>query len=210
MPELRDYLLSLCDDRFGPPTAINCADRTHWATVIDSFLMLSAAREQWESENQFIDVLYTDDWFGDTARQFGLIKHAYEGDAGMDLPIVLPPDQVETGLILGPGERKLLHTGMKTAFPVGHWGFIIHRSSTEYKEHLRVVEGVVDDYRGELLIHAHNVNPDRPITIKHGQKLGQLIIIKTVSRKAREVAELRESVRGDNGFGSSGAKAAIV
>jgi dUTP pyrophosphatase len=202
MITLRNFLLSKMQTEIVPGHVDLACGRE-----VDSFLRLSEAREQWLREHNYIDIQYTDDEFGAAAKEFGVIQHAYPGDAGMDLPIVLSGEERSVGVILRPDERRMMHTGMMTAFPKGYWGFIIHRSSTEFKQHLRVVEGVIDDYRGELLVHAHNSNQREQIVIEHGQKLGQLIIIKTASFKARVVEELRPSERGACGFGSSGLKA---
>lgn len=160
-------------------------------------------REQKVLANNFIDVMYTNDEYGDAAKKLGLIKHAYEGDAGIDLPTILPASEREHGLQIFPGDRVMLQTGLRMAFPKGYWGRIIHRSSTEKKYRLRVIEGVIDDYRGPLLVQVNNMN-SFPITVQHGQRMAQLILAKTASFKAREVVELPPSERGTNGFGSSG------
>ena len=103
-----------------------------------------------------------------------------------------------------PGERVILHTGVVMEFPVGYWGRIIHRSSTERRSRLRIIEGVIDDYRGEILIQVHNGNSCHA-SVEHGHKLAQLIIHKTANFECEPADELRPSVRGAKGFGSSGA-----
>lgn len=154
---------------------------------------------------EFIDVKYVDNEYGKSASELGLIKHAYPGDAGIDLPIVLNAEQRKHGnLVIYPGERERLHTGMALAFPEGYWGRIVHRSSTEKMHRLRVIEGVIDQYRGEILVQVHNMNTF-PIPVEHGQRLAQIILVATGSFKARVVKELPPSVRSDKGFGSSGA-----
>lgn len=172
--------------------------------LTNSVLDIIDAKERWLQEHNYIDVKYTDDEYGRAAEELGLIAHAYDDDAGIDLPIVLSANERDNGIVLAPHERRLLHTGICTAFPEGYWGLIIHRSSTEYKQQLRVVEGIIDNYRDELLIHVHNIHNTESKPIIHGQKLGQLILMKTAGFRARIVSTLRPSERGTNGFGSSG------
>lgn len=151
-----------------------------------------------------IRIKYTDDEFGVAAREFGLPKRAYPGDAGLDLITVLDADGRKHGhQFIHPDERICLHTGLIAEFPIGHWGLIMHRSSSERRFRLRVVEGVIDDYRNELLVQVHNPN-SWPIAIEHGQKIAQLVLFSTKSFECEEATELRPSRRGANGFGSSG------
>lgn len=153
--------------------------------------------------DNYIDLIYSNDEYGKEARKLGLIKHAYEGDAGIDLPTVLLHEDREHGKMIYPGDRTMLHTGIHVAFPKGYWGRIIHRSSTEKRSRLRVIEGVIDDFRGPLLVQVHNMN-SFPITVHHGQRIAQLIVVKTASFKCREVEHLPPSQRGSNGWGSTG------
>lgn len=149
-------------------------------------------------------VQYTDDEYGEESKRIGLIKRAYVGDAGLDLPTILNKEERQNGFKrIWPYERVRLHTGIMVAFPNGYFGRIIHRSSTEYRYRLRVVEGTIDQYRNELLVCVHNDNP-YPIDIQHGQRLAQLIVLKTASFGCREVNKLPSSERQANGFGSSG------
>lgn len=170
---------------------------------VDFINELMDYREKQTFVDNYIDVQYTDDEYGIASKKLGLIKHAYDGDAGIDLPTILPVSDREHGLTIFPGERVMLQTGLRMAFPKGYWGRIIHRSSTEKKYRLRVIEGVIDDYRGPLLVQVNNMN-SFPITVQHGQRMAQLILAKTASFKAREVTTLPPSERGTNGFGSSG------
>ena len=158
---------------------------------------------QKKEDSLFLDIAYTNDEYGKLAKELGLIKHSYDGDAGIDLPNILIGEHKAHGLEIYPGDRVMLHTGITAAFPDGYWGRIIHRSSTEKKYRLRIIEGVIDQYRGELLVQVNNMN-SYPIKIEHGQRLAQLILAKTASFKCREVDALRPSSRGSLGFGSSG------
>jgi dUTP pyrophosphatase len=166
-------------------------------------VFLNKLKSYINDEDATIDVKYTDDEYGKSAKELGMIKHSYDGDAGIDLPTVFAGEYRAVGLTIFPGERKMLHTGLRVAFPKGYWGRIIHRSSTEKKYRLRIIEGVIDQYRNELLVQVHNMNTF-PVDVKHGQRLAQLIVLKTASFKCKEVDELPPSDRGSNGFGSSG------
>jgi dUTP pyrophosphatase len=180
-----------------------------------------AVRKEYPGNDQMIDMIikvlecerkkehlllleYTKDEFGEESKKLGLIKYAYPGDAGIDLPTVLLRSDQQHGLTIFPGDRVILHTGMKMAFDDGYWGRIVHRSSTEKRHRLRVIEGTIDKYRGEILVQVHNGNTF-PVIIQHGQKLGQLIILPTAVNVPTVVDELPASERGSKGFGSSGA-----
>lgn len=150
---------------------------------------------------------YTEDEYGEEAKRIHQeipIQRAYPGDAGIDLPTILSAaDRKHGGLEIWPNEREMLHTGLYMEFPVGYYGRIIHRSSTEKKHRLRVIEGIIDDYRGEILIQVHNTNSCK-VNVYHGDRLGQIILARTYPFPIEEAQELRPSSRGSNGFGSSG------
>ena len=135
----------------------------------------------------------------------GLPKYAKEGDAGSDLFCCLAPKDREKGVTIEPGQRVLVPTGIALQLPPGHWAKLCHRSSTEYKKKLRVVQGTIDHgFRGSLFIHAHNNSNDHPIVVEHGARVGQLVIARLVRRGFVEVSELDDSDRGLGGFGHTG------
>lgn len=147
---------------------------------------------------------YTDDEYGRLAKklhsEIGGLKYAYNGDAGFDLPAIVP-DGV---LTIWPNEREMLHTGIVIEMPFGYYSRITHRSSTEKRYRLRIVEGTIDnEYRGELLVQVHNPNSAQ-LQVKHGHKYAQLIVCKTASFPLEYKEKLTSTVRGGNGFGSSG------
>lgn len=149
-------------------------------------------------------VKFTNDEYGEAAKELGLIKYSYPGDGGIDLPIVLSKEQRNgPGITIFPGDRILLHTGMIMEFPEGYCARIIHRSSTEKTHRLRVIEGLIDDYRGEILVQVHNMN-SYPIVFQHGERAAQIILFKACSMTIEEADTLRPSKRGSKGFGSSG------
>jgi dUTP pyrophosphatase len=138
------------------------------------------------------------------AKRWGLPKYAYEGDAGFDLRVVLPEDQIKDGLTIFPGERVLISCGIAIQMEKGWWARITHRSSTEKKLRLRVVEGTIDEgYTGEIFTQVHNPNTFS-LNIKHGDRLAQMIFHRLHQAEFEEVDELGTTDRGANGFGSSG------
>jgi dUTP pyrophosphatase len=134
-----------------------------------------------------------------------LPKFAYSGDAGADLSVWLPEPERKEGKTIYPGERKMLETGICVRLPDGYWGSIQHRSSTERRYRLRIVQGTIDSqYLGPLLTQVANENTF-PITVHHGDRLAQLILHKLSQPSTiEEVDDLGVSDRGAKGFGSSG------
>lgn len=134
------------------------------------------------------------------AKQFPLLCIQKDGDVGLDLVSILSED-----IIIQPGERYLVPTGISLEIPNGYWASIEARSSTS-KRSLIVPKGVIDEgYRGELFAQVLNVG-NIPQTISHGDRLTQLILHKRHIQNFDiiEVDELSASERGDSGFGSTG------
>ncbi len=162
------------------------------------------AHEQQKAEQKIL-VKYAENIFGKAAVEFGLPKYTYFAeDAGIDLPVVLDEEHRESGLTIYPGDRAMLHSGLLIEPPHGYWSRIIHRSSTEKRHRLRVIEGVIDaGYRNEIITQVHNSN-SFPIVVKHGQRIAQLILCPLVCFQIELATELSKSARGKSGFGSSG------
>lgn len=128
---------------------------------------------------------------------------AYPGDAGWDLhaleDVHIHPNRMLTWV----------RTGIAIAIPEGHYGRIVGRSSAASKG-FHVVEGVMDSgYRGEQLMRvvslwSPELNSPTPWDVAVGDSLAQLIVSPIPAVTMRWVEELPESVRGTNGFGSSG------
>lgn len=126
-----------------------------------------------------------------------LPTRAHTDDAGLDLyadaPITVPA-----------GDRALVPTGIAIAVPPAHVGLIWPRSGMAWKQGIDVGAGVVDcGYRGEVKVLLFN-HDAFPLRIQAGDKVAQLLIQVVASPHAEEVAELPDSGRGENGFGSSG------
>lgn len=144
-------------------------------------------------------------FLSEEAKKFGLPSYAYKGDAGFDLRVVLKDGELKDGFTtIYPGDRALLSCGIALKMEEGYWGRITHRSSTERRLRLRVVEGTIDNgFTGELFTQVHNPNTF-PIEIKHGDRIAQLIFQKLEQAVFEETDDLGTTDRGVNGFGSSG------
>ena len=128
-----------------------------------------------------------------------LPRHAYPGDAGLDLSAC---DRVE----LAPGARALVPTGLAVAIPAGFAGFVQPRSGLAAEHGITIVNspGLVDSgYRGELLINLLNTDPRETFVVEPGMRIAQLVVIPIPGVELVVVDELPESERGVRGFGSS-------
>lgn len=101
-------------------------------------------------------------------------------------------------------QRKLVHTGISVAIPVGHYGRVSPRSGLALKKGIDVGAGVCDaDYRGEICVILFN-HSDEDFEINAGDRIAQLILERISTPSVRVVDDLEETVRGENGFGSTG------
>ncbi len=124
---------------------------------------------------------------------------AHPGDAGADL-------YARVTTVLAPGERTLIPTGIAVAIPEGHVGLVSPRSGLALRNGISIVNtpGIVDSgYRGELQVIAVNLG-DRPVTFNRGDRIAQLVVVPYVAAVFEPVSELPASVRGADGFGSTG------
>ena len=129
-----------------------------------------------------------------------LPRYAKPGDAGAD--IVSRID-----VMLAPGERALVPTGIAIALPVGYVAHVHPRSGLAIKHGVTMVNspGTVDAaYRGELQIILINHDRHEAISFKRGDRIAQLVIQRVEQAEFIEVSELPGSGRGEGGFGSTG------
>jgi dUTP pyrophosphatase len=134
-----------------------------------------------------------------------LPAYAHPGDAGADLVAAEDVD-------LGPGERKLVHTGVAVALPEGYVGLVHPRSGLAARLGVTVLNapGTVDaGYRGEILVNLINHDPVRPVTIARGDRIAQLIVQRVERAVFHLVDELPGTVRGAGGHGSTGGHHAL-
>ena len=121
--------------------------------------------------------------------------------AGMDLTA-----DIETPLVLQPGERKLIPTGLVIELPVGFEAQIRPRSGLALKKGLTMANspGTIDaDYRGEVGVIAINLGQEAVI-IERGERIAQMVLAPVVQAQWIEVAEVESTSRGAGGFGSTG------
>lgn len=126
--------------------------------------------------------------------------YATPGDAGADLCTT-------EHVILNPGERKIVPTGVSLALPFGFAAFIHPRSGLAAKRGLTVVNspGTIDaGYRGELMVILLNTDRHESIALGVGDRIAQLVIQRVETAAFEIVESLPESVRGTGGFGSTG------
>ena len=130
---------------------------------------------------------------------------AYESAlaAGMDLRAAVPQDEP---LVLRPGARFAVPTGLAFALPPGFEGQVRPRSGLAFKHGVTCLNspGTVDaDYRGEVKVILINHGAE-DFTIRRGERIGQLVVAPVVQAIWAEVESLDETVRGVGGFGSTG------
>ena len=124
---------------------------------------------------------------------------AYAGDAGLDLAAV-------ERMVLRPGERAVVPTGIAVAIPEGFAGFVQARSGLAMRHGIAVVNspGLVDSgYRGELRVILLNTDRDETFVVEAGDRIAQLVVLPVPELDLVEVEELPESERSVRGFGSS-------
>jgi deoxyuridine 5''-triphosphate nucleotidohydrolase (dut) len=130
-----------------------------------------------------------------------LPQYATAGSAGFDLEAFL-----DEPLVMKPGDRKLVPTGLFVELPQGYEAQVRARSGLSVKHGIGLVNGVgtVDsDYRGEWLVPLINWSSEE-YTINSGDRIAQVIISK-YERAELEIAEaIDETMRGDGGFGHTG------
>lgn len=128
-----------------------------------------------------------------------LPSQAYEGDAGLDLAAC-------EGVVLGPGERAAVATGIAVEIPDGYAGFVQPRSGLAARHGIGVVNspGLIDSgYRGEVRVVLLNTDRSRSFTVEPGMRIAQLVVAPVAAVRLVEVEELAASERGARGFGSS-------
>ena len=128
-----------------------------------------------------------------------LPSRAYEGDAGLDL-------SAAEAVVLGPGERAVIGTGLAVAVPEGHAAFVQPRSGLAARHGITIVNapGLVDSgYRGEVKVVLLNTGAE-PFAVEPGMRIAQLVVLPVAPAEPVEVAELPGTERGERGHGSSG------
>lgn len=134
-------------------------------------------------------------------------------DAGIELPHFAHPGDAGADLcttrdvVIEPGERVLVGTGIAIALPLGHAGFVHPRSGLAARSGLTIVNapGTVDaGYRGEVKVCLLNTDPREAVVLRRGDRIAQLVVQKVEQVDFVEVDELDQTERGAGGHGSSG------
>lgn len=132
-----------------------------------------------------------------------LPSYESSGAAGMDLRAA-----VEDPVVLKPGERAAIPTGLTLALPQGYEGQVRPRSGFALREGVTVLNspGTIDaDYRGEVKVILIN-HGGAEVTLVRGDRIAQLVVAPVVQAVWSEVDRLDITGRGEGGFGSTGTR----
>jgi dUTP pyrophosphatase len=130
-------------------------------------------------------------------------EYASEDAAGLDLCAAVP---ASSPVVLVPGARAAIPTGIAIALPRGYEGQVRPRSGLALKHAITVLNapGTIDaDYRGEVQVILVNLGSEA-FTITRGMRIAQLVIAPVVRASLRRVPSLDDTARGEDGFGSTG------
>jgi len=129
-------------------------------------------------------------------------ERAYAGDAGYDLAAA-------ENLVLAPGERAVIRTGVAIAVPDGYAGLVLPRSGLAVRHGISLVNapGLIDPgYRGELMVPLINHDREETFEVETGMRVAQLVLVRAAEARFVSVELLEEGAdgRGEGGLGSSG------
>ncbi len=131
-------------------------------------------------------------------------KYATELSAGVDLEAA-----IDAPVVLKPGERQLIATGLAIALPEGFEAQIRPRSGLAFKNGVTVLNspGTIDaDYRGEIKVILANLGTEN-FTVERGMRVAQMVVAAYSRVSWNVVEQLDETARGTGGFGSTGVAA---
>ena len=133
-------------------------------------------------------------------RDLPMPRYARPSDAGLDL---CSSERV----VIEPGGRALVGTGVALAIPPGFAGLVLPRSGLALRHGVTVLNapGLIDaGYRGEVKVLLVNQDRTMPVTLERGERIAQLVVQAVAAVDLVEVEELSASERGAGGFGSTG------
>ncbi len=133
--------------------------------------------------------------------QVPLPRYQTSGAAGMDLHAAL-----EHPVVLQPGERRKVPTGLAFAIPAKYEGQVRPRSGLAAKHGVTVLNtpGTIDsDYRGEVQVVLVNLGTE-PVRIEPLERIAQLVVAPVARAELALVERLEETARGEGGYGSTG------
>ncbi len=126
-----------------------------------------------------------------------LPEYASAGSAGADLRASEP-------VVLAPGGRAAVPTGVRLQIPPGHVGLVWPRSGLAVRHGIDTLAGVIDsDYRGEVRVVLVN-HGELPVAIAPGERIAQLLVQRVVRAAFVASPTLGQTGRGEGGFGSTG------
>ena len=126
--------------------------------------------------------------------------YAHPGDAGADLLAAVD-------VVLEPGQRATVPTGVAIALPEGYAAFVHPRSGLAARHGVTTLNGpgTVDaGYRGEVMVTLVNTDRDRAVALSRGDRIAQLVVQRVERARFAVVEELPASERGGAGHGSTG------
>ena len=121
--------------------------------------------------------------------------------SGLDLPAA-----VDGEVTLGPGEYRMISTGLRLIIPPGYEGQVRPRSglAARYGVTLLNSPGTIDaDYRGVVHVVLINLGPEA-FTIHRGDRIAQIVFSRVIRAEFKEISEIPETDRGEGGFGHTG------
>ena len=130
-------------------------------------------------------------------------KYETPGSSGMDVAA-----HIEDNIIINPGEKALVSTGLSISIPAGYEVQIRPRSGLAAKKSITVLNspGTIDaDYRGEIKVILINLGKEK-FVVENRDRIAQMVFCPVVQASLDEVKELSDTARGSDGFGSTGNK----
>lgn len=139
----------------------------------------------------------------DHGRDIDLPAYETPGAAGMDLRAAVPAG---APLVLAPGERTLVPTGLALEIPDGFEAQVRPRSGLAFRHGVTCLNtpGTIDsDYRGEVKVLLVNLG-QQAFTVERGMRIAQLVVAPVTRAVLEERTHLGGTARGAGGFGSTG------
>lgn len=144
-------------------------------------------------------------WLEGADQTLGLPTYETVGSSGADLRANFAETE-HSGLVLEPGGRALVPTGLRLEIPTGFEVQIRPRSGLALKHGVTLANspGTIDsDYRGPLGVIMLNTGVE-PFEISHGERIAQMVVAPVVQARFELSSDLGETTRGAGGFGSTG------
>lgn len=145
-------------------------------------------------------------WEAWADQSVGLPTYETPGSAGADIRANLLPEDRDGGFTLDPMQRAVVPTGLRVEIPPGFEMQIRPRSGLAMKHGITLpnTPGTIDsDYRGPLGVALINLGAE-PYTIRHGDRIAQMIVAPVIQVEFQVVETLTDTARGAGGFGSTG------